>query len=76
MHLLKAGPAAVDPLNQRAKEPERQRSGREAIGVLGRTKDLRAVNPLIASLNDEDPIVCFRATVALKDIRDPRRWIH
>jgi HEAT repeat protein len=43
-----------------------------AAGALGRFKDPRAVDPLIAVLNDEDPSVRMNAAIALGDLKDPR----
>jgi HEAT repeat protein len=44
----------------------------KAAQALGRSKSSRVVAPLIASLNDPNPVVQGRAATALGEIKDPR----
>jgi hypothetical protein len=69
--LLQIGRAAVDALivtlktgNSGARE--------QAARVLGRSRDVRAMEPLIASLNDDVEDVCREAAIGLEKIGDGR----
>jgi HEAT repeat protein len=72
------GAPAVDALIASLKENQDTEVRRMAVTALGKTKDLRAVEALIAVLDDTNPTIRESVVNTLGSIREPRAvepWI-
>jgi len=67
--LRRLGPAAVEPLLERLKDQNRDNDARQhAAAALGQIGDARAVEPLVAALEDADPDVRWAVAKALETL--------